>query len=254
MNELIQTVDEDGFVIIRDLFDPALVEQARREIDAVMDSASLDNRRYWYMTLHVDAPGKSRAFDQMLEQLLTNPLTMNLFHAIGGPQLKIKDINVRRMTGAKDRGLLWHRDDTYEFGFGIFLSDAKEGDVVTGMIPGSHKHQKKLIKEMVAPYGKQGDLYVFMNQTWHNRTPNRHGSKNMVALGSFFPQEAVFPTAERDHSKVTDGLPPNLTEHLSRTGTTLLYSMLRTRRELRRKPSSAEILVRKVYEKARSFI
>jgi len=29
MNELIQTVDEDGFVIIRDLFDPALVEQGR---------------------------------------------------------------------------------------------------------------------------------------------------------------------------------------------------------------------------------
>ena len=45
---------------------------------------------------------------------------------------------------------------------------------------------------MKAAYGKQGDFYVFLNQTWHNRMNNQLGAKAIVVLASIFPSEDRF--------------------------------------------------------------
>jgi hypothetical protein len=238
--ELLHKIDEDGFVVVREFFDPATVEQARRELDPVFDSNSTSNLHYPSHTLHLAVPSKSRTLDLMFEKILTDSTMRGLLHGIGGKNLKARDINARRMNGVQDEGdqfhhaLEWHRDAPTEFGIGILLSDIEKGGPATGFICGSHKwfsdprwhvllgrpfypkrtelgpwkpglgiltrlnpFTRALWKKEIAPrvkaaYGKQGDFYVFLNQTWHNRMNNQLGAKAIVVLASIFPSEDRF--------------------------------------------------------------
>jgi hypothetical protein len=238
--ELVRTIEQDGFVVVRKFFDSAMVEQARRELDPFFDSDCKDNLTYPNQTLHMGVPGKSNTLDLMFEKILTDPTALKLLQRIGGKNLKARDINARRMNGVADSGdqfhhaLEWHRDASSEFGIGIFLSDVDEGGPATGFVRGSHKWfsdprwdallgrpfypkrtepgpwkpgfgfltrlnpftralwKKEIAPRVTAAYGKQGDFYVFLNQTWHNRMNNQLGAKAVVVLASIFPTEDSF--------------------------------------------------------------
>ncbi len=271
--------------MIRSVFDRETVERARQEVEALIDGPyGPENLGFPEQTLHLALPGKSKAFDQMLEHILTDPVTSGVLRRCGGANLKIRDINGRRMNGAINLGdqfnppLEWHRDGPQEFGIGILLTDVGEGDAPTGFIKGSHKYQsdprwdailgmpfytrkpekgpfkpglkslarynpfsrrlwhKELEKNVVSATGKQGDIYVFLNQCWHSRMESRNGNKSVVVLCGVWPSEAEFSAGIRVWSEeVLASIPPALAKCLradappNPPSDTLLSRMVRER-------------------------
>jgi putative 2OG-Fe(II) oxygenase len=176
--------------------------------------------------LLLDVYGRSTAFDAMFEKVLTDPLSRSLLDKMAGPRFKMRGYNIRKMTGAYDPPPAheWHRDSPGEFCVGVFLTDvAPEEHGATALVPGSHlfpfdprwntlfpgpyrgvqwmqRHNprsRKLaevsLKGATGAYGKRGDFYLFLNDVWHGRQPNLHGSQTMVALLGAFPTEFPYP-------------------------------------------------------------
>src|SRR5262245_54395134 len=98
-------IDRDGFAMIRNVFDRETVERARIEVEQLIDGPyGPENLGFPEQTLHLALPGKSKTFDQMLEHILTDPVTSGVLKRCGGVNLKIRDINGRRMNGAINLG------------------------------------------------------------------------------------------------------------------------------------------------------
>jgi hypothetical protein len=210
----------------------------------------------------------------MFERLLTDPLSRGLLTALAGPRFKMRGYNIRRMTGAYDPPPAheWHRDSPGEFGIGIFLTDVPPREhAATALVPGSHfypydprwntmlpgafrgfdrlkgrdRHARRLEAEKLGQaagaYGKRGDFYLFINDVWHGREPNLHGSQTMVALLGAFPTEFPFPDAvPLPPPAVLEALPPVIREVVRQDQPpnegrdTILHWMLSTRPPLRR--------------------
>jgi putative 2OG-Fe(II) oxygenase len=158
LNQTVQTLERDGFVMFKNFFDSALAESAHKQMESLY-SKDLQARREqgikearWngpsgvsVLTepthLMIDAYTKSPALDQMFEKFLTDPKTKPVIEKLAGPHIKLRGYNVRRMTGAFDPppSHEWHRDSTGEFGFGILLTDVEPGENgATAFVPGSH--------------------------------------------------------------------------------------------------------------------
>ncbi len=258
-----ERLDNDGFALVPGFFERELAERGRAEVERLMGEDSPDNLRYGYQTLHVAIPGKSRVLDDMLEAVLAHPETREAIQRIAGRNFKIRDINVRRMTGIVDAGdlfnppLEWHRDAPLEAGLGILLTDVEEGDGPTGFVKGSHKFaadprwdvilgmpfylwktdggpwpqglrwlsrlnplarllwRTELAARVASATGSAGDIYLFMNQTWHSRMPNIKGRNTVVILAGLFPSESPFPFGVREWpEEILQNLPPNLADAL----------------------------------------
>ena len=193
--------------------------------------------------LLLDVYGKSPAFDGLFEKVLTDPLSSAVLRAFAGQRFKMRGYNIRRMTGAYDPPPAheWHRDSPGEFCIGIFLTDVQpEEHAATALVPGSHRFpidprwdcllsqpyrsgmkvflrlnrfNRKLartaLKGATGAYGKRGDFYIFMNDVWHGRQPNLHGSQTMVALLGAFPTEFPYPdSVKMPPAEVLNRLPP----------------------------------------------
>src|SRR5262249_40657457 len=63
------------------------------------------------------------------------------------------------------------------FGLGIFLKINVFGRMLGRLVT----------KNATGAFGNVGDFYVFINQTWHGRLPNKHGRKGAVVQLGFFP-------------------------------------------------------------------
>lgn len=124
----------------------------------------------------------------------------------------------------------WHRDSPGEFGIALFLEDVPGPDNgATSLVPGSHYYPycprwnclfgppyqvsrggkglnfflrfsianrllgRKIAKEATGAYGKQGDLYFFINDVWHGREPNIHGRSGIKVMIGAFPADDPFP-------------------------------------------------------------
>lgn len=196
--------------------------------------------------LLIDAYAKSPTLDEMFEKFLTSPETQPLIERLAGKNIKLRGYNIRRMTGAYDPPPAheWHRDSLGEFGFGILLTDIEpDTNAATSFVPGSHLFPycprwnnlfyipetvmpflsrfaffnnllaKKALKGHTAAFGKKGDAYIFINDTWHGRQPNLNGKESMVVLIGAFPTEYNFPDkVVPPPSEVLDRLPPKLKE------------------------------------------
>jgi hypothetical protein len=284
LDRLVQKVDDEGFVVIRDFLDADLVETARREIDPYFEKGDEDTQVERSLTYARALPGKSPTLDCLLERIFSDRNVVGLLQAIAGKNFKIKNINARRMNGATDigdqfhHGLPWHRDDEPEFTIGIVLADIEESGPGTGIVRGSHKWpcdpqwdvllgapffpdrewasaRKQGIRLLtrfnpftrllwalkVAPRiavasGKQGDIYDFMNGTWHNRMSNTVASNGVIVLVNMYPTE--HPIAVKTWSAETMArLPKNLARILknklppNEPSETLVTRMLSARKE-----------------------
>jgi hypothetical protein len=96
--------------------------------------------------------------------------------------------------------------------------------------------RKKLEKNVASATGKQGDIYIFLNQVWHSRMESRNGNKPVVVLIGVWPSEAQFSAGTRVWPEETLAvLPPTLAKCLradappNAPSDTLLSRMLRER-------------------------
>jgi Phytanoyl-CoA dioxygenase (PhyH) len=162
--ELLSTLDRDGFVIVSSFLDERVVDEARRDLEAIY-TRDLEERRMrnaeeasfshgstkTVLTppshLALRLPGRSKALDQCFEKIFTDPLTSKVLRGMAGEHVKIRDVNCRQMTGTIDDGDFlnppheWHRDSLGEFGIGVFLNEVPSGDNAgTAVVPGSHKY------------------------------------------------------------------------------------------------------------------
>lgn len=159
LQNLVDTVRRDGFVVVRDFLPPDVVARAHAELEAWFQK-DLEERRAAGITtpphtgvagtsiltkpshLLLDVYGKSPAFDSLFEKILTDPLSRGFLRKVVGERFKMRGYNIRRMSGTYDPPPAheWHRDSRGEFCIGIFLTDvAPEEHGATALIPGSHR-------------------------------------------------------------------------------------------------------------------
>lgn len=170
----------------------------------------------------------------------------------------------------------WHCDSPGEFCIAIPLTDVPEGDNgATAVIPGSHRYPwdprwnglfgspfyitreplergpsllarlnpfnrllfKRYMKEHTGTYAEPGDFYIFINDTWHGRVPNRHGKRPMIVMAGAFATDYPFPDNPASFSaEMIERLPPNYRQAASREAPintnrdTIIHRMLRMRR------------------------
>lgn len=137
----------------------------------------------------------------------------------------------------------WHRDARGEINIAIMLTDCeKPENGATALIKGTHKFPycprknclfgppynfgkglsfflknnffnrllaKKTLKNATGAYGKKGDVYIFLNDTWHGRQPNLHGNKGMRLMIGCFPNDIPYPDIVKPVSgEILNTLPP----------------------------------------------
>ncbi|MDK3155374.1 phytanoyl-CoA dioxygenase family protein [Kamptonema cortianum] len=182
--------------------------------------------------LLLDLYGKSPSLDQLVEIILTNDVSRKVMSAVAGPHIKFRGYNCTRMTGEYNPPPSagpapavhdWHRDSFCEIGLGIFLDPFDSPDSgTTSLIRGSHRFPycprwnclfgppypresilrftvfnrllaRKVLKDATGAYGKPGDFYLFLNDTWHGRQANLHGNKGLRIMIGAFPADIPYP-------------------------------------------------------------
>ncbi len=127
-----------------------------------------------------------------------------------GSKYKIWTINYR-VASSTDKGLSFHQDSYGETNLTILLKDNFSGNGSTSFIPGSHLIKKNLnkknikipliISKFLKPFsvnlkGKEGQISIFFNKTWHGRTPNKSNESYDAILISLFPSGAKYGSRE----------------------------------------------------------
>jgi hypothetical protein len=158
-------LEGQGFYVFHNALDSHQVEQARREIQAWLDTDLRERKENgssssWYTGtagtsiltnpthMLLDAYAKSPALDQLVEQILTDPVASGVLRELAGEKIKFRGYNIQRMTGAADPkptiGVApnpheWHRDSLGEFGIALFLEDVPgPNNGATSLVRGSH--------------------------------------------------------------------------------------------------------------------
>ena len=140
----------------------------------------------------------------------------------------------------------WHRDSDGEFCIAVPLNEVPEGENgATAVIAGSHRWPwdprwkglfgapfyisrtplkrgpaaltrlnpfnrllfKRHMRNHTGTFAEPGDFYIFLNDTWHGRVPNRHGARPMIVMAGAFPTDFSFPDNP-------DPFPPEMIERL----------------------------------------
>jgi ectoine hydroxylase-related dioxygenase (phytanoyl-CoA dioxygenase family) len=170
----------------------------------------------------------------------------------------------------------WHRDSAGEFCIAIPLNEVPEGENgATAVAPGSHRYPwdprwkalfgapfhisrdplkaapsvltrfnpfnrllfKRHMKNHTGAFAKPGDFYIFLNDTWHGRVPNRHGAQAMIAMAGAFSTDFPFPdNPAKFPPEMIERLPPVYRRAAARDAPvntykdTVVHRMLRTRK------------------------
>jgi ectoine hydroxylase-related dioxygenase (phytanoyl-CoA dioxygenase family) len=170
----------------------------------------------------------------------------------------------------------WHRDSNGEFCIAIPLNEVPQGENgATAVIAGSHRYPwdprwkgmfgapfyigrdplkrgpsaltrlnffnrwlfRRHMKNHTGTFAEPGDFYIFLNDTWHGRVPNRHGARPMIVMAGAFATDFPFPDTPAPFPAETIAqLPPTYRRAVSRdapvnTNThTIIHRMLRDRK------------------------
>jgi hypothetical protein len=158
-------LETNGFHVFRGLLNREDAEEARQEIikwfeEDVGERSVSSSSEAWHRGVagstiltrptHIllDAYALSPVLDQLVEKILSDPLSGGVLKQLAGEQIKFRGYNVQRMTGTADPrpeiGFApnpheWHRDSLGEFGIALFLEDVPgPNSGATSLVPGSH--------------------------------------------------------------------------------------------------------------------
>ncbi len=276
--DLISLVKKDGYFILRNFFDPSIIQELRESLGALLDAdeAKRDNnkkpvrikdkefRSTYVDTMHTfEFPAfKNELLAECILKALDFEPIKKMLLAVVGPDYRMRIDIVRRSTGLNDMvdeiqlPHFWHNDAPGEFTFGIFLDDmSKPNSGGTAVIPSTHSSRfnpsfdfiigpkvitsRKQFEEGVNIYfpeeyllkanenkkvsnyfkensreitGGPGDLYFFLNDTFHGRWHNKSGKKLMaIRFGGFssafkFKDDKPRPYAEHRLAKQLENL------------------------------------------------
>jgi hypothetical protein len=164
VQDLASDLETNGFVVVRDFFDPAEVTRAHDEVERWyrLDEDERHQKNFTEPTcngvagktiltepthLMLDVYAKSPTLDALFERILTDPRSASLLESLAGRNLKLRGYNIKRMTGKHDpRPSIgpapnpheWHRDSPYEICIAIFLDDFSQPDNgTTALMSGS---------------------------------------------------------------------------------------------------------------------
>lgn len=137
----------------------------------------------------------------------------------------------------------WHRDSYGEIGIGVFLTDfAEPNQGSTAFLRGSHVYPycprqsclfgppypggnpiflrlnpfnrmlaRKVAAQATGAYGRRGDFYIFINDTWHGREPNLARHAGLRVMIGAFAAEVPYPDDVAElPQEVLSKLPPAL--------------------------------------------
>ena len=147
----------------------------------------------------MDFLGESTKLDHAVDTLLSMPAIRHLLDEILGKNHRIWYASIRRAEIGCE-GLPIHQDIQGEMGLCVLLSDTDENDGQIAFVPGSHRWARGgeqatgLATNLVNRYleratGSAGDIYFFLNKTWHGRTPAGRRPATVLIL-TFIPEQA----------------------------------------------------------------
>ena len=108
----VSTLDRDGYVVLNGILPPVEVETARQDLAKLFDlDVAVRKEKGFSEAFFSDGPigqtiltgashlaldmyGKSDAFDQLLERLLTHPRMRRVVEAWSGPHFRIGSVNI----------------------------------------------------------------------------------------------------------------------------------------------------------------
>jgi hypothetical protein len=237
-------------LFVRDLEERAAQGVVEPHYDSSSGHSVLTRPTHLLLDLYGKSPALDRLFERILTDPASSAVLSDL--AGGAIKLRgynctrlTGEHDPRPTDGPAANPHEWHRDSFGEFGFGIFLTDFAEPDQgTTSLMRGSHVYPycprwnclfgppyhngdpvflsfnpfsrllaRTLRRRMTGAYGRRGDFYIFINDTWHGREPNTRGHKGLRVLIGAFPCDIEYPDPVTPmQSDVLVKLPPAVRE------------------------------------------
>lgn len=169
----------------------------------------------------MDFLGESPKLDDAVDALLSLPEIQNVLEQVVGANHRIWYASVRRADAHCD-GLPIHQDIQGETGLCVLMSETEVDDGKLVFLPGSHRWPRGtdegglgglLLPKHVNLYlthatGSPGDIYFFLNKTWHARDPA--GDRAATALIITFIPEQAGEWGRRVPAQIRENLGPRL--------------------------------------------
>lgn len=186
--EVVDALEADGAVIVRDLLRPEIVAAVNAEVQPFVDAADPDMRHlnpgvqfFHAQTRHV--PGLAAKSPTFATEVMVHPLLLAICDAVLGPACARYQLNLahllERLPGAQDQ--FWHRDEIVwnlvpepkpelQLASVIALVDFTAGNGATRVFPGSHRWEPGRYPapdEAVAAEMSAGSAIVYLGSTFH---------------------------------------------------------------------------------------
>ncbi len=199
----IQSLNDDGFVVIPSLIAPDKLAQLSAAYDSAVASASSDDVRVGRATTRVhDFVNRGSEFDELY---VCQPLLKACCQIIGQP-FKLSSMLARTLhPNAQAQGLhIDFKPDEERFPMVSFIwmvDEFRSDNGATQFLPGSHNWSAvphELTNDCLAEYEKQtvtacgqvGSLLIFNGSVLHGHSANTTGAHRRSIQGAFIPRDA----------------------------------------------------------------
>jgi ectoine hydroxylase-related dioxygenase (phytanoyl-CoA dioxygenase family) len=214
-----QQLDEQGYLIFRNLLPPSDIEAILSRLEELWavegDQAGEEN----YIEVGVRRLANLANKGELFRALYAHPQVLEVVEAVMGPDVRAAMVNARDVpphTGVRmpfhmdsDKGRV--RDEKgYNAATAIWMLDEfSAANGATAFVPGSHlfeKSPKQVLSDLNASHpdeiiieGQPGDVLVFNGHCWHAGRPNETGNHRRAVLVHYLRADVPRPDNRRQH-------------------------------------------------------